>query len=589
MSEAWRTHRCGLLCLDDVGQRVQLAGWVGRRRDHGGLIFIDLRDRSGIVQVVFQPDDEDVFHRAESLRGEYVISVEGEVKKRLAGMENPQLATGDVEVIVDKLTILNKAKTPPFAIDRSDDVDEKLRLKYRYLDLRRPQLQNNIILRHKVMTAARRFFDDNGFLEIDTPMLTRSTPEGARDYLVPSRVHPGSFYALPQSPQLFKQLLMVSGFDRYYQIARCFRDEDLRADRQPEFTQIDIEMSFVDADDVMNMMEKFMVELFAVADIDVSLPIQRIPYDEAINRFGSDKPDLRFGLELVDLTDTVRDSGFQVFSGTVKNGGVVKAINAKGAAGWTRREIDELSEQAIGWGAKGLAWIAVQENELRSAITKFMSEEEQEAILSALQAEAGDLLLFVADQPDVTHDVLGKLRLTLGEKLQLIKEDEFTFCWIVDWPLLEYDAASKRYVAAHHPFTSPKQSDVEQLATDPAKVRAQAYDLVVNGVELGGGSVRIHDRQLQERMFQALGFSEEEAKEKFGFLLDAFEYGTPPHGGIAFGLERLIMILAGLDSIRDCIAFPKTQSATCLMTDAPSTVADEQLDELHLRLRPTVT
>lgn len=588
MGELWRSEACGTLRVADAGREVRVAGWVGRRRDHGGLIFIDLRDRSGVVQIVFQPDDAELFAKAESLRGEYVISVKGIVTKRLEGMENPKLATGEIEVVANELVVLSEAKTPPFQIDRPGDVDERIRLRYRYLDLRRPSLQQNMILRHRVMKAARDFFDENGFLELETPMLTRSTPEGARDYLVPSRVHPGHFYALPQSPQIFKQLLMVSGFERYYQIVRCFRDEDLRADRQPEFTQIDVEMSFVGREDIMGTMERLIQRMFAVGGIEVALPIRRISYQEAISKYGSDKPDLRFGLELVDITDLVRESGFKVFADAAKNG-LVKAINAKGAAGWSRREIDQLTEQAVEWGAKGLAWIAVGEDgSLRSAITKFMAEEEVAAVLERLAAEPGDLLLFVADQADVVHNVLGRLRLVLGEKLELIDPERFEFCWVVDWPLLEYDAEARRYVAAHHPFTSPKAEHLDLLETDPAAVEAEAYDLVVNGVELGGGSIRIHRPDVQERMFKALGFTPEEAREKFGFLIEALSYGAPPHGGIAFGLDRLIMVMAGLESIRDCIPFPKTQSATDLMTSAPSEVAPEQLEELGIRLMPSL-
>ncbi|NLN27169.1 MAG: aspartate--tRNA ligase [Firmicutes bacterium] len=587
MDELWRSDACGTLRLADAGREVRLAGWVGRRRDHGGLIFIDLRDRSGVVQIVFQPDDPELFAKAEALRGEYVISVKGKVTKRLEGMENPKLATGEIEVVAEDLVVLSEAKTPPFQIDRPGDVDERIRLRYRYLDLRRPALQRNMILRHRVMKAARDFFDENGFLELETPMLTRSTPEGARDYLVPSRVHPGKFYALPQSPQIFKQLFMVSGLERYYQIVRCFRDEDLRADRQPEFTQIDVEMSFVGRDDVMRMMERLIQRIFAVGGIDVNLPIRRISYKEAIERYGSDKPDLRFGLELVDVTDIVRDSGFKVFADAAKDG-LVKAINAKGAARWSRREIDQLTEQAIEWGAKGLAWIAVGEGgSLRSAITKFMAEEEIAAVLERLAAEPDDLLLFVADRPDVVHTVLGRLRVVLGEKLGLIDPERYEFCWVIDWPLLEWDAEQGRYVAAHHPFTSPKPEHLELLETDPGAVEALAYDLVVNGVELGGGSIRIHRPDVQERMFKALGFTPEEAHEKFGFLIEALSYGAPPHGGIAFGLDRVIMVMARLDSIRDCIPFPKTQSAMDLMTGAPSDVAPEQLEELGIRLLPS--
>ncbi len=589
LAETWRTDGCGELRIDDVGRTVRLAGWVSRRRDHGGLIFIDLRDRSGVVQIVFHPDaGEDVFRRAERLRSEFCVSVEGKVVKRLEGMENPNLATGEIEVAVTALTVLNESATPPFPIDRHVDVDEKVRLKYRYLDLRRPELQHNLILRHKVTKATRDFFDEHGFLEIETPMLTRSTPEGARDYLVPSRVHPGEFFALPQSPQLFKQLLMVAGYDRYFQIARCFRDEDLRADRQPEFTQIDVEMSFVTADDIMNLMEELMVRLWALTGHEIQRPFRRISYAEAIGRYGSDRPDLRFGMHLIDVSDIVRHSDFKVFANVVANGGIVKAINAKGAGGWTRRDIDRLTELAQSWGAGGLAWIAVQEDGFRSAITKFFSDEELAQLQQALGAEPGDLLLFVADKPDVVHEVLGRLRLHLGEALGLIDPNDLQFCWVVDWPLLEYDVEAKRYVALHHPFTAPVEADVEKLSSDPGSVRAQAYDLVVNGVELGGGSIRIHRRDVQEKMFAALSLSEDEAREKFGFLLDALQYGAPPHGGIAFGLDRLVMLLAGTDSIRDVIAFPKTQSAMCLMTEAPSPVMPQQLEELSIRLAPGV-
>jgi len=589
LGETWRTDACGELRIEDVGRTVRLAGWMSRRRDHGGLIFVDLRDRSGIVQIVFHPDvGGDVFRRAERLRNEFCLSIEGRVAKRLEGMENPNLGTGEVEIEVTALTVLNEAVTPPFPIDRDVDVDEKLRLKYRYLDLRRPELQQSLILRHKVTKAARDFFDENGFLEIETPMLTRSTPEGARDYLVPSRVHPGDFFALPQSPQLFKQLLMMAGYERYFQIARCFRDEDLRADRQPEFTQIDVEMSFINADDIMHLMEQLMVRFWALIGREVEGPFRRIAYDEAIGRYGSDRPDLRFGLPLVDVSEIVRDAGFKVFASVVANGGMVKAINAKGAADWPRREIDRLTELAQSWGAGGLAWIAVQDDGYRSAITKFFSEEELAEMEQALEAKPGDLLLFVADKPDIVHEVLGRLRLHLGDALGLIDPDELQFCWVVDWPLLEYDAEAKRYVALHHPFTAPQEVDADKLTTDPAAVRAQAYDLVVNGVELGGGSIRIHRKEIQAKMFEALGLSASEADEKFGFLLQALEYGTPPHGGIAFGLDRLVMLLVGTDSIRDVIAFPKTQSATCLMTEAPSSVAAQQLEELNIRLAPGI-
>jgi aspartyl-tRNA synthetase len=589
MIDGYRSDSCGELRLKDEGKKILLGGWVNRRRDHGGLIFIDMRDRSGLVQVVFEPNySKDSFTLAQKLRNEYVILVEGVVRRRAEGMENPNLPTGEIEIIAERLEILNESKTPPFPIELRVDTSEELRLRYRFLDLRRPQLQSNIILRHRVVKAARDFLDEKGFLEIETPMLTKSTPEGARDFLVPSRLNPGNFYALPQSPQLFKQLLMVSGFERYFQIARCFRDEDLRADRQPEFTQIDIEMSFAKEETIMGLMEQLIARLFKVAGKEMPLPVKKMSFQEAMNKYGSDKPDLRFGLEFVDVSHIVKESGFKVFANAVQSGGTVNAINAKGAGRWPRREIDLLAERATQMGAKGLAWIAVGEGELRSAITKYLTEAEQKDILEALKAEPGDLLLFMADAVDLVHQVLGRLRLVLGEKLGLIDHNQLNFVWIVDWPLLEYDKELGRFVAVNHPFTSPKDSDVDMLTTEPAKVRAKAYDLVVNGIELGGGSIRIHDRSVQEKMFQALGLSEGEAQDKFGFLLEAFEYGAPPHGGIAFGLDRLIMVLSGSDSIRECIAFPKTQSGTCLLTQAPSMVNSRQLEELHIRLAPQI-
>lgn len=581
---------CGVLRQTDDGKEVTLAGWVERRRDHGGLVFVDLRDRSGVVQVVFNPEglQQDVFQIAESLRGEFVIEVKGIVATRLEGMENPNLATGDIEVIASGLRVLNKAKTLPFPIHGGKDIDEALRLRYRYVDLRRPKLQHNIALRHKVTMAIRNYFNDHGFYEVETPMLTKSTPEGARDYLVPSRIHPGKFFALPQSPQIFKQLLMVGGIERYFQIARCFRDEDLRADRQPEFTQLDVELSFVDADDIMTLTEGLIVDLFdEVLDIPLTQPFSRITYAEAMDVYGSDKPDLRFGLELVDLSDVVKDCGFKVFSSVIKSGGAVKAINAKdGNDGWSRRVIDRLGEKAIDFGAKGLAWVVFGKSEPSSPVAKFLSSEELDAIAHAMDAQEGDLLLFVADTKQTANEVLGRIRLELADHLDLIDPDEFRVCWVIDWPLLEWDEDTKRFHAIHHPFTSPKEEDLDALETDPAGVRAAAYDLVINGLELGGGSIRNHEKDIQERMFRVLGLSDEDVQAKFGFLLDALSYGAPPHGGIALGLDRLIMLMAKTDSIRDVIAFPKTQRAVDLMTDAPSVVSDEQLGELHLRLAP---
>jgi len=559
-------------------------GWVQRRRDHGGLIFIDLRDRSGIVQVVLSPEvDEEAFHRGEEVRSEYVLAVRGTVSVRPEGTENPNLATGQVEVYAEELQILNRAKTPPFYIEEGIKVDENVRLKYRYLDLRRPDMQRNLIIRHQAAKVVRDFLSAEGFIEVETPMLTRSTPEGARDFLVPSRLSPGDFYALPQSPQLFKQLLMVAGLERYFQIVRCFRDEDLRADRQPEFTQIDIEMSFVDRETILALMEKMMARIFAeVLDIQLTLPFPRLTYQEAMDRYGSDKPDTRFGMEIVDVTAAVAESGFKVFRQAVEKGGQVKGLNLVGGLSLSRKEIDELTEYVAQFGAKGLAWIRVSEEGLNSPIVKFLQEEEQEALCRLLEARVGDLLLFVAGPAPMVADSLGHLRLHLARKQGLIPEDKYNFVWIVDFPLLEWDEEEKRYTAMHHPFTSPVEDDIPLLDTEPGQVRAKAYDLVLNGVELGGGSLRIYQRQLQEKMFTALGLSEAEAREKFGFLLDAFEYGTPPHGGIAFGFDRLVMLLTGADSIRDVIAFPKTASGTCLMTGAPAEVAPKQLEELRL-------
>lgn len=579
-----RTHMCGELRENHVGQNVVLMGWVQKRRDLGGLIFTDLRDRTGIVQVVFGEEiNKEAFTKAQELRSEYVIAVIGEVVLREA--PNPNLPTGMIEVKGKELRILSESETPPIYIKENLDASEAIRLKYRYLDLRRPDLQRNIIIRHKAAKVVRDFMDENGFLEIETPMLTKSTPEGARDYLVPSRNFPGKFYALPQSPQIFKQLLMVSGFDRYFQIVRCFRDEDLRANRQPEFTQIDIEMSFVDIDDVIDLNERLMKRLFKeILNIDIPTPFLRITYKEAMERYGSDKPDIRFGLELVDISDEVKNSNFKVFKDTVANGGTVRGINAKGCAEFSRKEIDKLEELVKTYGAKGLAWIALKEGEIKSPIAKFLSEEELNAIKNKMQAETGDLLLIVADKPKTVFAALGALRLELGRKLELIGSNnkEFKFLWVTEFPLLEYDEEEGRYVAMHHPFTSPMDEDIELLETNPEKVRAKAYDMVLNGEEIGGGSIRIHDTKLQERMFKALGLSMEKAYEKFGFLLEAFKFGPPPHGGLAFGFDRIVMFLTGTDNIKDVIAFPKNQNAACPLTNAPSEVDEKQLDELGI-------
>ncbi|MED4270091.1 aspartate--tRNA ligase [Geobacillus stearothermophilus] len=580
-----RTYHCGEVPETAVGERVVLKGWVQKRRDLGGLIFIDLRDRTGIVQVVASPDvSAEALAAAERVRSEYVLSVEGTVVARAPETVNPNIATGRIEIQAERIEIINEAKTPPFSISDDTDAAEDVRLKYRYLDLRRPVMFQTLALRHKITKTVRDFLDSERFLEIETPMLTKSTPEGARDYLVPSRVHPGEFYALPQSPQIFKQLLMVGGVERYYQIARCFRDEDLRADRQPEFTQIDIEMSFIEQKDIMDLTERMMAAVVKAAKgIDIPRPFPRITYDEAMSRYGSDKPDIRFGLELVDVSEIVRNSAFQVFARTVKEGGQVKAINAKGAASrYSRKDIDALGEFAARYGAKGLAWLKAEGDELKGPIAKFFTDEEQAALRRALAVEDGDLLLFVADEKAIVATALGALRLKLGKELGLIDEAKLAFLWVTDWPLLEYDEEEGRYYAAHHPFTMPVRDDIPLLETNPGAVRAQAYDLVLNGYELGGGSLRIFERDVQEKMFRALGFSEEEARRQFGFLLEAFEYGTPPHGGIALGLDRLVMLLAGRTNLRDTIAFPKTASASCLLTEAPGPVSDKQLEELHL-------
>jgi aspartyl-tRNA synthetase len=581
-----RSHRCTDLSIADVGQKVVVMGWAQKRRDLGGVIFVDLRDRTGILQVVFNTAvNTEIFEKAESIRSEYVLAVVGEVVKRSPETINTKLATGEIEVMASELRILSKAETPPMQIEEDSDVNETTRLKYRYIDLRRPDMQRNLILRHRVAKIARDYYDENGFLEVETPMLTKSTPEGARDYLVPSRVHPGKFFALPQSPQLFKQLLMVSGFDRYFQIVRCFRDEDLRADRQPEFTQIDIEMSFVNVDDVLTVNEGFVKKVFKDAmDVELRTPFPRMSYAEAMERYGSDKPDIRFGLELVNISDLVENCGFKVFADVVKNGGSVRAINAKGCgAKFSRREIDSLVEFVKIYKAKGMAWIVVEQNELKSAITKFFTEDEVKVILERVQAEPGDLICFIADKNEVVYDALGQLRLELARRLELLDKNQFSFLWVTEFPLLEHDEEEKRWVAKHHPFTSPMDEDLQYLENDPGKVRAKAYDLVLNGVEIGGGSIRIHMQELQSKMFELLGFTQEQAWDRFGFLLEAFRYGTPPHGGMAYGLDRLIMLMAGKSSIRDVIAFPKVQNASDLMTNAPDFVEPKQLKELHIK------
>jgi aspartyl-tRNA synthetase len=583
-----RTHHCWELGADDVDKEVVLMGWVHRRRDHGGVIFVDLRDREGLTQVVFNPlVDKKIHVKAHAIRNEYVLAVRGKVENRPADMINPKLKTGEIEVTATELKILNSAKTPPFLIEDEIDVSETVRLKYRHLDLRRSEMQKNLILRHKVTAAVRNYLDRQGFLDLETPVLTRSTPEGARDYLVPSRVNPGQFYALPQSPQIFKQLFMISGFDRYYQIVRCFRDEDLRADRQPEFTQIDIEMSFVGENDVRNLTEGMMAHLFKdVLGIKLKRPFSQLTYDEAVGRYGLDKPDTRFGLELKDISDIVAGSNFKVFANAVKKGGMVKALNAKGCIDFSRKEIDDLTDFVAVYRAKGMAWIKVKENEWQSPITKFFSEEEKEALAGRIEMEPGDLVFFVADQPKIVNESLGHLRNHLGKTLDLIDEDEYKFLWVTRFPMFEYDETEKRLQALHHPFTSPLEEDYDRLSDEPLAVKSRAYDLVLNGFEIGGGSIRIHQRSIQEKVFEALNMDRKTYEGKFGFLLEALDSGAPPHGGIAIGYDRLVMLICGESSIRDVIAFPKTQKAACLLTQAPSATSKTQLDELYLKLKP---
>ncbi|AIQ70590.1 aspartate--tRNA ligase [Paenibacillus graminis] len=583
-----RSHNCGQLTLGHIGETVTLNGWVQTRRDLGGVLFIDLRDRTGIVQIVFNPDySGEALQIADKVRSEYVLSVTGKVVKRDEETINRNLPTGEIEVQITEIEVLNAAKTPPFFIEDGVEVDESLRMKYRYLDLRRPEMYKTMLLRSKAAKIFRDFLDSEGFIEIETPILTKSSPEGARDYLVPSRVHEGEFFGLPQSPQIYKQLLMVGGIERYYQMARCFRDEDLRADRQPEFTQFDIETSFMPQDDLLSMMETLMQRLLKeTVGVDVAVPFQRLTYAEAMGKYGSDKPDLRFGLELVEMNDIVAASGVKVFASVIEKGGEVKCLNAKGCGTWTRKEIDDLGPYAARYGAKGLAWIQVKDGEFKGPIVKFFTEEEIAAVKERTGAEEGDLLLFSADTKKVVADVLGALRLKIGRQLGLIDDSVFKFAWVTEFPLLGYDEDQKRYVAEHHPFTRPMDEDLHLFESDPGAIRAQAYDIVLNGYEVGGGSQRIYKREIQEKMFDALGFTTEVAYEKFGYLLDAFEYGTPPHGGIAFGFDRLIMLLAGRTNLREAIAFPKTASATDLLMDAPAPVDAIQLEQLHIKLAP---
>ena len=584
---SWRrTHDCGSLSIKDIGQTVTLAGWVDTRRDHGGLIFIDLRDRAGITQVVFNPETNARAHQeAHQLRNEFVLTIQGLVRERPEGMTNPNLKTGEIEVLVQEYRLLNTSKTPPFSLEDSAEVSEAVRLRYRYLDLRRPSLQKNFLFRHRVVQFVRQFLNQRGLVDIETPFLTKSTPEGARDYLVPSRVQAGKFYALPQSPQLFKQLLMVAGFDRYYQVVRCFRDEDLRADRQPEFTQLDMEFSFIDEEEIIDLIEELMVQLFAeTLGITVNRPFRRLSYQEAMNQYGTDRPDLRFGLPLKDLTPLVQGSGAKVFAEAAQKGGCVKAIRVPGGGSFSRKELDDLVALAMGWGAKGLAWAKINPEGWQSPLAKFLTEEERKGIQQALEAEPGDLILFQADIPTLVHEVLGKVRLHLGPKISPPRSDRYEFTWVDQFPLVEYRTEEGRYGAVHHPFTAPLEEDLSRLETSPETVRSRAYDLVLNGSEIGGGSIRIHRRTLQERVFKVLNISSEEAEEKFGFLLEALELGAPPHGGIAFGLDRLVMLMTGAGSLREVIAFPKTQKAVCLLTNAPSAVDRIQLNELGIRL-----
>ena len=581
-----RSHLCGELRKGDAGKEVTLMGWVHRRRDHGGLIFVDLRDREGIVQVVFNPEVSEAAHRkAHRLRNEYVIAVKGKVAIRPEGTENPKIRTGEIEVMAEELKILNEARTPPFPIEEGTEIGEGVRLRYRYLDLRRPPMQQNLLLRHRAAQSIRRYLSEEGFLEIETPFLTRSTPEGARDFLVPSRLNPGAFYALPQSPQLFKQLLMVSGFDRYFQIVRCFRDEDLRADRQPEFTQVDMEMAFVGEEEVQGCVEGMIKALFEeVLGVELKTPFPRLTYEEALSRYGTDKPDLRFGMELVDVTEAARRTDFQVFLRAAEEGGVVKGMNLEGGEGLSRKELDELVRVACSLGAKGLAWAKVGEDGWQSPIAKFIPPERQKEMEGLLGASKGDLLLFVADEEKVVNEVLGEMRLQIAQKIQRIPQGEYRFVWVVDFPLLEWSETEGRLVAVHHPFTAPKEEDIGKLEASPLEVRARAYDLVLNGTEVGGGSIRNHRVDIQRRIFELLGIGEDEAEQKFGFLLEALSYGAPPHGGIALGFDRLVMLMSGRETIRDVIPFPKTQKATCLLTGAPSEVEPKQLKELHIKL-----
>ncbi len=586
-----RSHRCTEVTKADIGSTVTLMGWVQKSRNKGGIVFVDLRDRSGIMQVIFENGDidEQGFEKAGKLRSEFVIAVTGRVEAR-SGAVNPNLPTGEIELRAQSLRVLAEAETPPFPIEENSKTREEVRLKYRYLDLRRPDLQKNMMLRSQVSTLVRQFLANEGFLEIETPTLIKSTPEGARDYLVPSRVHPGSFYALPQSPQIFKQLLMCSGYDRYFQLARCYRDEDLRADRQPEFTQIDMELSFVDVDDVIDVNERMLAFLFEkVLGVKVELPIQRMTWIEAMNRYGSDKPDLRFGMELTDVSEVVKDCEFAVFKGALENGGSVRGINAKGQGSMPRKKIDKLVEFAKGYGAKGLAYIAIGEDgTVKSSFAKFMKEEEMTALIQAMQGENGDLLLFAADKTKLVWDVLGALRLELAKQMELLDKNEYRFVWITEFPLLEWSEEENRFMAMHHPFTMPMEEDLAYIDSDPGRVRAKAYDIVLNGNEIGGGSVRIHQNDIQEKMFEVLGFTQEQAYKQFGFLLDAFKYGVPPHAGLAYGLDRLVMLMAKEDSIRDVIAFPKVKDASCLMSEAPDLVDEKQLEELGIQIREDV-